>query len=233
MKNKAARNTAMLGTVLIAALTVSPAFADTAAERLTSSAEVLKEIMDTPDKGIPQDLLSEAHCIVIVPSVKKVAFGFGGKYGRGFAVCRKETNDGWGAPAAVRVEGGSYGFQIGASETDVVMLVMNTQGMNHLLDSKFTLGGNAEVAAGPVGRNLSAKTDASMGAKILTYSRSRGVFAGLSLSGSTLRNDLDTNKELYGKKLHNKQILMQGTRPPAAAQQLITELNGYSHHESH
>ncbi len=223
----------VLGSISIFAIAgIKPIYADTAVERLTTSADVLKEIMDTPDKGIPQNLLNDAYCVVVVPSVKKLAFGFGGKYGRGFAVCRRTNRAGWGAPAAVRVEGGSFGFQIGGSETDVVMLVMSDGGMRHLLESKFTLGGNAEVAAGPVGREASAQTDAKMGAKILTYSRSRGVFAGISLSGATLRNDLDANKELYGRKLHNKQILMQGIKPPASADRLIKELNGYSHVQS-
>jgi lipid-binding SYLF domain-containing protein len=220
---------AFAGISIFAVAGVKPAYADTGAERLTSSADVLKEIMDAPDKGIPQNLLDDAYCVVIVPSVKKLAFGFGGKYGRGFATCRRTNRAGWGAPAAVRLEGGSFGFQIGGSETDVVMLVMSADGMQHLLESKFTLGGSAAVAAGPVGRDVSAKTDAQMSAKILTYSRSRGVFAGLSLGGATLRNDLDTNKELYGKNLQNKEILLQNVKPPASADQLVTELNRYSH----
>ncbi len=234
LRFKNVRSTVLaLGSVsLFVGAGITPVYADTAAERLGTSADVLKEIMDTPDKGIPQNLLDDAYCVVIVPSVKKVAFGIGGKYGRGFAVCRGNNRSGWGAPAAVRIEGGSYGFQIGGSETDVVMLVMSSGGMRHLMDSKFTLGGNAEVAAGPVGRSVSAKTDAKMGAKILTYSRSRGLFAGVSLSGATLRNDLDTNKELYGRPLHNKQILMQGVKPPEGAHGLLVELNQYSHVQS-
>lgn len=208
-----------------------PAFADTSAERLDEAATVFSEVMSTPDKGIPMDLLEEAHCIIIVPSVKKAAFVVGAKYGRGFAVCRNAQNSAWGAPAAVRMEGGSVGWQIGGSETDVIMLVMNKSGMKSLMDSKFTLGGAAEVAAGPVGRNSSAETDAGLRSKILSWSRSRGVFAGVSLGGSTLRNDVDANQEMYGKRLHSRQILMQNVKPPASASKLLDELNHYSKHE--
>ncbi len=205
-----------------------PVLADTAAERLDAAATVLSEVMSTPDKGIPKDLLDDAHCIIIVPSVKKAAFIVGGKYGRGFAVCRNGRNTAWGAPAAVRMEGGSIGWQIGGSETDVIMLVMNDSGMKSLMESKFTLGGAAEVAAGPVGRTSTAETDAGMRSKILSWSRSRGVFAGVSLGGSTLRNDVDTNQEMYGKRLHNRQILMQHVKAPASASKLLGELNRYS-----
>ena len=161
------------------------AAAETAQERLASSAEVFQDIMATPDKGIPQDLLAKAQCVIIVPGLKKGAFVVGGEFGRGFAECRKSEGFGWGAPAAVRVEGGSVGFQIGGSSTDVVMLVMNKHGMQKLLGDKFTLGADASVAAGPVGRQADAKTDARMNAEILAWSRSRGVFAGISLSGAT------------------------------------------------
>lgn len=208
-----------------------PVWADTSAERLDDAAGVLSEVMGSPDKGIPQELLEDAHCIVIVPSVKKAAFIVGAKYGRGFVVCRNSRNNGWGAPAAVRMEGGSVGWQIGGSETDVILLIMNASGMKSLMDSKFTLGGAAEVAAGPVGRTASAETDAKMKTKILSWSRSNGVFAGVSLGGSTLRNDLDANKELYGKPLHNRQILMQNVKSPAAASKLLDLLKHYSKHE--
>lgn len=209
-----------------------PVWADTSAERLDDAAGVLSEVMGTPDKGIPKELLEDAHCIVIVPSVKKAAFIVGGKYGRGFVVCRNSRNRGWGPPAAVRMEGGSVGWQIGGSETDVILLVMNASGMKSLMDSKFTLGGAAEVAAGPVGRTASAETDAKLKTKILSWSRSRGVFAGVSLGGSTLRNDLDANKELYGKPLHNRQILMQNVKSPASASKLLDLLKQYSKHEA-
>ena len=218
-----------LGLVIGADTTM--AWADTAAERLTESAAVFKEIMDAPDQGIPEDLLKNAYCVVVVPGVKKVGFVVGGKYGRGFAVCRKDNHAGWAAPAAVRVEGGSVGFQIGASETDVIMLVMDKRGMDGLLSSKFTLGGEAEVAAGPVGRSGTAQTDATMRAKILSYSRSRGVFAGMALSGATLRQDLDENKEMYGRSISNKEILNAGLTPPAAASELLALLSKYSGRE--
>jgi lipid-binding SYLF domain-containing protein len=215
---------ALLATVMIAS-------AEKAAERLDESAALFREIMGVPERSIPQDLLQKAHCIVIVPGLKKAAFGFGGKYGRGFASCRRKGG-GWGAPGAVRVEGGSFGFQIGVSSTDVVMLVMNERGMEKLLSSKFTVGADAAAAAGPVGRQTSAQTDAWMRAEILSWSRSRGVFAGISLEGATLRNDLDENKELYGHPYANKQIVMQDVAAPKAAAGLLKELNRYSLHEN-
>lgn len=203
-------------------------YAETAQERLTEATDVLNEIMKAPDNGIPQDLLTKAHCVVIVPGLKQAALGIGGKYGRGFAVCRRSTAAGWGAPAAVRVEGGSFGFQIGASSTDVVMLVMNERGMRRLLEDKFTMGAQASVAAGPVGRSTTAQTDAQMSADILSWSRSKGLFAGVALTGATMRNDLDENQELYGRKLHNKDILLTNRRAPAGGQALTTALNRYS-----
>jgi len=201
--------------------------AESAQERLKDAGDVFNEIMSTPDRGIPQDLLSKAHCIVIVPGMKQAAFGIGGKYGRGFATCRRDRG-GWGAPSAVRIEGGSFGFQIGATSTDVVMLVMNERGMRRLIEDKFTLGAQAAVAAGPVGRSASAQTDAQLSADILSWSRSKGLFAGIALEGATLRNDLDENRELYGKELHSKDILLTNMRPPAAAQPLVSSLNKYS-----
>jgi SH3 domain-containing YSC84-like protein 1 len=202
--------------------------ADTAQERLEDSTAIFNEVMATPDKGIPQDLLEKAHCIVIVPGLKTAALGIGGKYGRGFAVCRRDNKAGWGAPAAVRIEGGSFGFQIGASSTDVVMLIMNERGMRRLLEDKFTMGAEASVAAGPVGRSVSAQTNLQLNADILSWSRSKGLFAGIALTGATLRNDLDENKELYGQELHNKDILMTNRPVPAAAKPLIAALNRHS-----
>jgi lipid-binding SYLF domain-containing protein len=201
-------------------------------KRLEESATVFSEIMATPDKGIPQDLLAKAHCIVIVPSLKKGAFIVGGKYGKGYLSCRKKSGLHWSAPGTVRIEGGSVGFQIGGSETDVILLVMNERGADRLLSSKFTLGGEGEVAAGPVGRSATAQTDAYMRAEILSWSRSRGVFAGISLQGATLRQDLDDNSVLYGKKLENRKIVTQGTKPPRAALKLLSLLNKYSARES-
>jgi lipid-binding SYLF domain-containing protein len=203
--------------------------AESTVERLEAARTVLTEIMDAPDKGIPQDLLENAHCIVVVPGLKKGAFIVGGKYGKGFMSCRKGSGVGWSAPAAMRVEGGSFGFQIGGSETDAVMLVMNENGAKKLMSSKFTLGGDASVAAGPVGRSSSANTDAKMRAEILTYSRSRGVFAGVALDGATLRPDGDGNKELYGDdKLTSEQIVMGKVKMPAPARPFVSLLNKYS-----
>ncbi len=186
-------------------------------DRLDASADALTDMMKASDKGIPQDLIDKAHCVVVVPGMKKAGFIFGAKYGRGFAVCRRQDGVGWSAPAAMRVEGGSVGFQIGASETDVVVLVMNDGGMKHLLSDKFALGGDATVAAGPVGRDASAQTDAVMHAEMLSYSRSRGLFAGIALEGATLRPDEETNKELYGRDVKNREILGSMKSPAVAA----------------
>ena len=204
--------------------------ADTAQERLSDTNKVFNEIMATPDKGVPQELLETAHCIIIVPGMKQAAFGIGAKWGRGYAVCR-QRRAGWGAPAAIRVEGGSFGFQIGGSSTDIVMLLMNERGMRRLLEDKVTLGAEATVAAGPVGRQTSASTDVQMSAEILSWSRSKGLFAGIALHGATLRPDNDMNEELYGTKLTNKEILTGGQAPPAAAGELIRSLDRYSWRE--
>jgi len=201
---------------------------ETAAERLNTSAEVLTEIMSAPDKGIPDDLLERAQCVVIVPGMKKAAFVVGAQFGRGFIECRRASGHGWSAPAAIKVEGGSFGFQIGGSETDAIMLVMNKRGADKLLASKFTLGGDASVAAGPVGRTAAANTDAKMQAEILTYSRARGVFAGIALDGATLRPDHEANAELYGGKLTNKQILRGATKATAGGTKLAADLSRYS-----
>src|SRR5579863_2161327 len=158
-------------------------------DRLDASSDTLNDMMKASDKGIPQDLIEKAQCVVVIPGMKKAGFIFGGEEGRGFAVCRRHDGVGWSAPAAMRSEGGSFGFQIGASETDVVLLVMNDGGMKHLLADKFTLGGDASVAAGPIGRDMSAQTDAMMNSEMLSYSRSRGLFAGIALKGATLRPD--------------------------------------------
>src|SRR5215471_8688667 len=202
--------------VALALSLLSPVFllraGDTANERLSDATSVFNEIMATPDKGIPQDLLEKAHCIVLVPGLKQAGFVVGGKYGRGFASCRR-SGGGWSAPAAMRVEGGSFGFQIGASETDVVVLVMNDGGMRRLLSDKFTLGGDATVAAGPIGRDTSAQTDAVMHAEMLSYSRSRGLFAGISLEGATLRPDKETNRELYGRDVNSRDIVTRMKSP--------------------
>ena len=203
-------------------------YAADAQERLEDSANVLKEVMNTPDKGIPQDLLNRAQCVIVVPGLKKGAFVIGGEFGKGYAICRTESGTGWGAPAAIKVEGGSFGAQIGGSSSDVVMLVMNRSGMNRLLSDKFTLGADASIAAGPVGRTANAETDAEMHAEILAWSRARGVFAGISLNGATIRPDEAADEQLYGRKINNHDILVGGLQPPAAAQTLRSELDRYS-----
>jgi len=217
---------------LIAALSLSAtlmcAAEPDAPKRLQAAADAFKEVMDTPDKTIPQDLLNKAQCVIIVPGLKKGAFLVGAKYGKGFVSCRKKDGLGWSAPGSIRVEGGSFGFQIGGEETDAFMLVMNEGGMRRLLATKFTLGGDASVAAGPVGRSTQAETDAAMTAEILTWSRSRGLFAGISLSGATLREDADWNKELYGRNISNKEVLTAATPPPPSAAPFLDELNRYS-----
>ena len=194
-------------------------------DRLDASADTLIDMMRASDRGIPHDLLDKAKCVVVVPGMKKAGFIFGAKYGRGFAACRRSGGSGWGAPAAMRVEGGSVGFQIGASETDVVLLVMNDGGMKHLLSDKFTIGGEATAAAGPIGRDASAQTDAMLNAEMLSYSRSRGLFAGISLEGATLRPDEETNRELYGRAATNREILTGDFKTPAVAEKFIHSLN--------
>src|SRR6266481_1611078 len=192
------------------------------AKRLVEAAAAFSEVMAAPDKGIPDEMLEHAHCIVIVPGLKTAAFVFGGKYGKGYPSCRNKSGAGWSAPGTVRIEGGSVGFEIGGSETDLIMLVMNERGADKLLSSKFTLGAEGSVAAGPVGRTATAQTDAYMRAEILSWSRSRGVFAGLAFQGATLRQDLDDNNVLYGKKLENREVVTQGTKPPRVALKLLS-----------
>jgi SH3 domain-containing YSC84-like protein 1 len=201
------------------------------AKRLGEAAAVLSEVMAAPDKGIPQDLLDKSHCIVIVPSLKTAAFIVGGKYGKGYLSCRNHGGEGWSAPATVRIEGGSVGLQIGGSMTDLIMLVMSERGADKLLSSKFTLGAEGSVAAGPVGRTATAQTDAQMHAEILSWSRSQGLFAGLALEGATLRQDLDDNATLYGQKLQNRDIVTHGRRTPRSGEALIALLDKYSRRE--
>jgi lipid-binding SYLF domain-containing protein len=186
-------------------------------DRLDASADTLTDMMKASDKGIPQDLMDKAKCVVVMPGMKKAGFIFGAEEGRGFAVCREGSRSGWSAPAAMRSEGGSFGFQIGVSESDVVLLVMNDGGMRHLLSDKFTVGGDASGAAGPIGRDISARTDAVLNAEILSYSRTHGLFAGISLEGATLRPDGSTNRELYGRDTTNREILTGDLKTPAAA----------------
>lgn len=182
--------------------------------------------MSAPDKGIPTNLLARAHCIVIVPGVKQAAFIAGGKYGKGFFSCRRGSD--WSAPASVRVEGGSVGFQIGLLESDLVLLVMNAKGADRLLSTRFTLGGAAEVAGGPVGRSSTAQTDASFRAEMLSYSRARGAFAGVALTGATLRQDVDDNAEVFGRPLTNKEIIRGSIAWPTSASELHSVLRRYA-----
>jgi lipid-binding SYLF domain-containing protein len=197
-------------------------------DRLDASADTLHDMMNASDHGIPHDLLDKAKCVVIVPGMKKAGFILGAKYGRGFAVCRRAGGTRWGAPAAVQIEGGSVGFQIGGSETDVVLLIMNDGGMHHLMSDKFTLGGDAAVAAGPLGRTATAETDAEMHAEMLAYSRSRGLFAGISLEGATLRPDTETDHELYGRNVTSHDILSGDFKTPASAGKFEMALNSES-----
>jgi lipid-binding SYLF domain-containing protein len=219
--------------ILAAALAIAPLLANDSepVKRLDEAAAVFAEIMAAPDRGIPQDMLANAHCIVIVPGLKTAAFLVGGKYGKGYVSCRNKSGTGWSAPGTVRIEGGSAGFQIGGSTTDLIMLVMNERGADKLLSSKFTLGAEGSVAAGPVGRTATAQTDAQMHAEILSWSRSQGLFAGLALQGATLRQDLDDNATLYGKRLENRKIVTTPVRTPKSAARLIALLNKHSARE--
>ena len=191
----------------------APLAADAERDRLEDSAQVLEEILNIPD-ALPKELLNKAECVVVMPSVKKLAFGIGGSYGRGVLICRtgKKFTGPWGAPAMYRLEGGSIGFQLGGEATDFLLLIMNPRGAESLLKSKVKLGADAAVAGGPKGREAMAATDAYMHAEILTYSRSRGLFAGVSLEGSTLRQDNGANEKLYGKKIAAREIVLGGNR---------------------
>lgn len=211
----------------------APARADNKAkdeDRLENSGMVMKEILDIPD-DIPQDLLDKADCVIVMPSVIKAAIGIGGSYGRGAMTCRSgdDFRGPWGAPTMMALEGGSFGFQLGAQATDFVLLVMNERGASSILNSKVKLGADASAAAGPKGRDAEADTDVTMRAEVLTYSRARGLFAGISLEGSSLRPDNDANERIYGKALDAKEIALHGAVPiPASARTLISTLNQHS-----
>ena len=195
--------------------------------RTHKAAQVFKEIMDTPDKGIPQDLLASAKCIAIIPGDIKFAFIFGGSYGRGIATCR--TPHGWSAPMFVAIDSGSVGYQIGGSSTDIVMLFMNDHALHSLLSDKFKLGGDASVAAGPVGRSATAGTDIKLNAEILSYSRAKGVFAGVSLDGAVVQADKSGDKAMYGDNVVRQDILGGKVAVPASARPLLHEIDGYAH----
>ena len=197
-----------------------------ATDRAQAAADVLNEIEGAPDSGIPQEILGSAECVAVVPSMLKGGFIVGAKYGRGLASCR--TPKGWSAPAFFAVEGGSFGFQIGAQAVDLVMLIMNKDGMQHLLSSQFALGADASVAAGPVGRHAEGNTDWKMRAQVLTYSRARGVFAGVSLNGAVVKQDKNSTREFYGHFVTSKAALTGEVGPPAAATPFLTTLAKWS-----
>jgi SH3 domain-containing YSC84-like protein 1 len=206
--------------------TITWAQEETPDKRLRHSTDVLQAILSAPDKGIPHHLFERAQCVMVVPSLKKGAFVFGADYGRGFAVCR--SGDSWGGPAAIRMGGGSFGAQLGLESTDVVMLVMNQKGMNRLTRDKFTIGADASAAIGPVGRDFTADTDATLRAEILSYSRAKGAFAGVALDGTTITRDRAEDRKLYGRNVSTGEILRGKVGPSQAANPLLAMLNRYS-----
>jgi len=198
-----------------------------AIHRIDSAEEVMHEIMQTPDRGIPRDLLQKAHCVGIVPSLKRAGFIVGAKYGKGIVTCRT-AGGGWSAPSTIIIEGGNIGLQIGVGETDLVFTVNNASGENRLMKDKFTIGADAAAMAGPVGRDTQAQTDALMRAEILSWSRSRGVFAGVSLDGASLRADNDDNEAIYGHRVTQQEVLHGHLPPPESATRLYGELDHYA-----
>jgi lipid-binding SYLF domain-containing protein len=200
-------------------------------KRVRESATVLSEIMNAGDKAIPRELLEKAQCVAIVPNLKRAGFIVGAKYGKGVLTCRTASHSGWSAPSTIRIEGGSIGLQIGAGETDVVLVVMNQSGMDRLMKDKFTVGGDASVMAGPVGRSAQAQTDAIMKAEILAYSRSHGIFGGISLEGATLRPDNDDNAKIYGEPVSQESILRGNVKPTPIARELFKELDHWAPYE--
>ena len=212
--------------VLVAAPLAVASDREDDAARTEKAAQVFQEIMNTPDRGIPHDLLDKAKCVAIIPGDKKFAFIFGGSYGRGVATCR--TAGGWSAPMFVAIDGGSVGYQIGGSSTDLVMLFMNDHALNSLLGDKFKLGADASVAAGPVGRSAAAGTDVRLNAEILSYSRSKGIFAGVSLDGAVVQADKSGDEAFYGPNVDRHQILNGSIAVPPSARALLHELRGYT-----
>jgi SH3 domain-containing YSC84-like protein 1 len=213
--------------ILLVTLTAVASDRDNDVNRTNKAAQVFKEIMNAPDQGIPQDLLESAKCIAIIPGDLKFAFIFGGNYGRGLATCR--TGHGWSAPMFLAIDGGSVGYQIGGSSTDIVMLFMNDRALKSLLSDKFKLGADASVAAGPVGRNASAGTDLKLNAEILSYSRAKGVFAGVSLNGAVVQADKSGDEAMYGQNVNRHDILDGKVAVPASAELLLNEIGGYPH----
>ena len=213
--------------IVIASLTAVASDREDDVNRTQKAAQVFKEIMNTPDQGIPSNLLESAKCIAIIPGDKKFAFIFGGSYGRGLATCR--TEHGWSAPMFVAIDSGSVGYQIGGSSTDIVMLFMNDHALQSLMSDKFKVGADASVAAGPVGRNAAAGTDLKLNAEILSYSRSKGIFAGVSLDGAVMQADKSGDKAMYGDDVNRHEILDGKVAVPASARELVEELGGYAH----
>jgi lipid-binding SYLF domain-containing protein len=211
----------------LASLTAVASDREDDVNRTQKAAQVFREIMNTPDQGIPSNLLESAKCIAIIPGDKKFAFVFGGSFGRGIATCR--TGRGWSAPMFVAIDGGSVGYQIGGSSTDLVMLFMNDHALQSLMSDKFKLGADASVAAGPVGRNAAAGTDLKLNAEILSYSRSKGVFAGVSLDGAVMQADKSGDRSMYGDDVNRHEILDGKVAVPASARELVEELGGYAH----
>ena len=216
------------GAALAAVVCVSAFAQKTTEARLRAATEDLNAMTMASDKSIPQDLFAKASCVIVVPNMKAGGFVVGAEYGKGFFSCRKPSGVGWSAPGAIKLEGGKFGFLIGGKETDLVMLVMNKAGMDHMLSDKFQIGGEVSGAAGPVGRTSSAMTDAEMKAEILSYSRSRGVFGGLDLSGSAVLADSSANEAMYGKAITNKDVVMGGIMTPADAKPFIKTLDRLS-----
>lgn len=206
--------------LLFTVLCLSQVFAETAANRVESAANVLNEIMSTPDKGIPEEILNSAKCVAVVPSLLKGGLGFGAEYGKGVATCR--TADGWSAPAPFGIKGGSFGLQIGGQAVDLIMVIMNDEGMQNLLASKFKLGVDASAAAGPVGRHVEGETDWKMRAQVLTYSRARGLFAGVTLNGAAISQDKDSTRELYGRLVPFKTILTGAIQTPQGGESFVS-----------
>lgn len=214
---------------LLAAVLAFPVFADQGVDaRLKAATEDLHAMTNASDNDIPMDLLNKASCVVVIPNLKKGGFIVGGEYGAGFFSCRNSSGVGWSAPGSIKITGGKFGLLIGGAETDVIMLVMNDDGMKHLLSDKFQLGGDASAVAGPVGRSASAMTDAAMHAEILSYSRSRGIFGGLDLTGAAVTEDDTANRALYGRDISNKDIISEKVAVPAPAETFVHTLDGLS-----
>src|ERR1700674_2148648 len=209
----------ILAAMAFAAIFLNAAFAETEAERIESAASVMNEIMATPDKGIPEEILGSAKCVAVVPSMLKGGLVFGGAHGRGGATCR--TRDGWSAPAPFTITGGSFGLQIGVQGVDLIMVIMNDRGMQNLLSSKFKLGADASVAAGPVGRHAEGATDWKMRAEVLTYSRARGLFAGVTVNGAVISQDKDATRELFARMVPFKTILTGAVATPQAGEPFV------------